>query len=127
MVEARATKLKIGDIIEAEVFKVTSFGAFAKLPNGRRALIHISQLSDNFVKDINQHIKLGDKIKARILNIEGGKIDLTLKKPKEDIASYPKGKEFKPSSFEDKLDSFLSTSEERLEDLKQNIESKQQR
>lgn len=98
--------LKVGDAVEAEVFKITSFGAFVKLPNGKRALIHISQVADNFVKNINDHLKLGDMVKARILNIEEEKIDLTLKKPKEDMVSYPKGKEFK-SSFEDKLKGFL--------------------
>lgn len=104
------TEFKIGDVVEAEVFKVTSFGAFAKLPNGQRALIHISQVADRFVKNISDHLKLGDIVKARILNIEGGKIDLTLKKPKEEITSYPKGKEFKSSPFEDKLTGFLPRS-----------------
>lgn len=99
-------RLKEGDIVEAEVFKITSFGAFVKLADGRRALIHISQVADNFVKNINDHLKLGDSVKARVLSIEGEKIDLTLKRPKEDLVSYPKGKEFK-SSFEDKLNGFL--------------------
>jgi len=100
--------LRIGDTVEAEVFKVTSFGAFVKLPDGQRALIHISQVADNFVRNINDHLKLGDKVKARVLNIEGDKIDLTLKKPKEDLVSYPRGKEFRSSPLEDKLTSFLA-------------------
>ncbi len=99
-------RLKEGDEVEAEVFKITSFGAFVKLADGNKALIHISQVADNFVKNINDHLKLGDIVKARILSIDRGKIDLTLKRPKEDIVSYPKGKEFK-SSFEDKLNGFL--------------------
>jgi S1 RNA binding domain protein len=105
--ERNQTSVSIGDTVGAEVFKITNFGAFVKLNNGQRAFIHISQIADNFVKNISDHLRLGDRIKARVLNIEGDKIDLTLKRPKEDITSYPKGKEFKSSTFEDKLNLFL--------------------
>ncbi|MFH1868895.1 MAG: S1 RNA-binding domain-containing protein [Candidatus Omnitrophota bacterium] len=107
MSELQQTRLRVGDTVEAEVFKITSFGAFVKLSDGKRALIHISQVADNFVKNINDYLKLGDVVKARILNIEADKIDLTLKKPKDETVSYPKGKEFK-STFEDKLEGFLN-------------------
>jgi len=99
--------LKEGDLIEAEVFKVTKFGAFVRLADGQRALIHISQVADDFVKNISEHLNLGDKIKARVLKIDGKKIDLTLKKPKDGFVSYPKSKGFKSSPFEDKLKSFF--------------------
>jgi len=103
----RESALKVGDSVQAEVFKVTSFGAFVKLSGGQKALIHISQVSDSFVKNISDYLKLGDIVKARVLNIEGSKIDLTMKKPKDEVVSYPRGKEFKTSAFEDKLSSFL--------------------
>jgi len=106
--ETEKQNLSEGDVVEAEVFKVTNFGAFVKLPDGQRALIHISQVADNFVKNISEHLKLGDKIKARVLKIDGKRIDLTLKKPKESIASYPKNKGFRSSAFGDRLNSFLS-------------------
>lgn len=106
MSRAEQIILNAGDTVEVEVFKVTSFGAFVKFPDGQRGLIHISQVADNFVKNISDHLKLGDVIKARILNAEGNKIDLTLKKPKDNTVSYPRGKEFKSSPFEDKLNSF---------------------
>jgi len=107
MSELGLRQLKVDDVVEAEIFKVTSFGAFARLPNGQRAMIHISQLGDDFVEDIGKYVKIGDRIKARILSINGKKIDLTLKRPKDEISSYPNGKEFKASPWEDKLDSFL--------------------
>ena len=120
--------INVGDTVEVEVFKVTSFGAFVKLPAGQRGLIHISQVADNFVKNISDHLKLGDKIQARITNIDGNKIDLTLKKPKQekkDNTPYPKAKEFRVNTFEDKLQSFLSKSDERLTELKENTQTKQ--
>jgi len=107
MNETGRLNLKEGDTVEAEVFKVTSIGAFVKLPDGQKALIHISQIADDFVKNISEHLKLGDKTKARVIKVDGNRIDLTLKKPKESIASYPKNKGFRSSAFEDKLDKFL--------------------
>lgn len=122
---AGSTGIKIGDVVEAEVFKITSFGAFVKMASGKRGFIHISQVSENFVKDISAHLKLGSRVKARILNIDGPKIDLSLKKLKEETSFYPKGKEYRSSTFEDKLDVFLQQSKERLSDLQQNTQSKQ--
>ena len=125
MSEALNSRLKIGNTVEVEVFKITSFGAFVKLANDQKALIHISQVSDDFVKNIGDYLKLGDRIKARVLNIDGDKIDLTLKKPKDEISSYPKGKDFKASAFEDKLKVFLRDSEEKLGELRRSTETKQ--
>lgn len=115
-----------GDLVEIEVTGITDFGAFVRLPNKRSGLIHISQISDSFVKDINEYIKVGDKVKARILDISpDGKIQLSLKKEKETFTSFPKGKTFKNSSFEEKMKKFLKQSQQRQADLKHNIETKQ--
>lgn len=96
-----------GDLVEVEITKIANFGAFVRLPNKKSGLIHISQISDNFVKDINKHLKVGDKAKAKILEISpDGKIDLTLKKEKEAFTSFPKGRTFKNSPFEGKIKIF---------------------
>ena len=100
--------IKAGDIVEAEIFKITSFGAFVKLQDGSRALIHISQIADGFVENISDHLKLGDKVNAMVLKMEAGKIDLTLKAPKQQQQprSYPDNKEFRINVFADKLQDF---------------------
>jgi len=98
----------IGDIVEAEVFKITTFGAFVKFFNNKKGLIHISQVSDNYVKDIARHLKLGDRVQARVIQISNdGKIDLTLKQDKPPVTTFPKDKAFRTSSFEDKMNAFL--------------------
>ncbi len=102
------TTLKIGDIVEAEVTRITDFGAFVKINGRSPGLIHISQISDNFVKDINRYLKIGDKVKARVTKLgPGKKIDLSLKKPLSRLRknSYDSG--FKSSDFEEKLKRFL--------------------
>ncbi|MFH1777128.1 MAG: S1 RNA-binding domain-containing protein [Candidatus Omnitrophota bacterium] len=120
------TNFKVGEIIEVEVIKIANYGAFVKLPDNCRGLIHISQVSDNYVKDINEFLKVGDKVKAKLKTIASdGKIDLTLKKePERREYSDNKEKTFKNSSFEDKLKAFLKKSDERRSDLKRNLKSK---
>jgi S1 RNA binding domain protein len=72
--------VKIDDVVEAEVIKITDFGAFVKFGSGKKGLIHISQVSDAYVKKVDDHLKIGDKVKAKIMKVSpDGKIDLTLK------------------------------------------------
>ncbi|MCP4649138.1 MAG: S1 RNA-binding domain-containing protein [PVC group bacterium] len=104
---------KIGDSVEAEVTKIHAFGAVVKLPNNKRGLIHISQISDDYVKNINEYLKIGDKVTAKIKKITSdGKIDLTLKKKKKVDIPVSREKEFKTCAFEEKLDAFLKKTKE---------------
>ena len=99
----------VGEVLDAEVFKITDFGAFVKLPGAMRGLIHISQIADSYVKNVSDHLKAGDKVKARVVQVTSdGKIDLTLKTLKaQEPSSYPKNKEFRVSIFEEKINEFL--------------------
>ncbi len=117
------TAFKIGDILEAEVSKITDFGAFVKINGGKNlGLIHISQVSDDYVQDINAHLKIGDKVKARVIKLgPGKKIDLSLKKPQAlRVAKNNSG--FKTSDFEEKLKKFLRDSQQNLAELKKHNE-----
>jgi S1 RNA binding domain protein len=97
---------RIGDVVEVEVFKITNFGAFVKFARCK-GLIHISQVSDNYVKNINQYLKVGDRVKARVIKVSpDGKIDLSLKQ-NDATVNINRTKEFKFSDFEQKLKDFL--------------------
>jgi len=79
-------KYPIGSIIDGEVSKITNFGAFVKLPEGIEGLVHISELSDQNVEKVEDILKLGEKHKFRIINLnkDERKLGLSLKlKPKE--------------------------------------------
>ena len=103
---------KVNDLVDVQVIKIHSFGAIVSLPDGKRGLIHISQVSDDFVKDINSYLKTGDKFKACVKKIASdGKIDLTLRKKKKAEVPEPREKEFKFSQLEEKMNEFLSRSE----------------
>ncbi|MCK4995051.1 MAG: S1 RNA-binding domain-containing protein [Candidatus Omnitrophica bacterium] len=109
---------KINDSVEVQVTKIHSFGAIATLPDGKRGLIHISQVSDDFVKDINSYLKVGDKLQAWIKKIASdGKIDLTLRKKKKPaVVPEVREKEFKFSHLEEKMNEFLSRAENKTEE-----------
>ena len=98
----------IGEVFEVEVFKITDFGAFVKFSGNRRGLIHISQIADDYVKNVSDHLKVGDRVNARVAQItKDGKIDLTLKVSKESAGSFSKDKEFRINTFEEKIEEFL--------------------
>ncbi len=73
-----------GDIIDGKVTGVVPFGAFVKFGNDIEGLIHISELDWSLVDDPSSIIKEGDKIKAQLLKIDGGKVFLSLKALKKD-------------------------------------------
>lgn len=117
-----AADLNLGDIVEAEITRITDFGAFVKINGRNSGLIHISQISDSFVKDVSKYLKVGDRVKARVIKLgPGNKIDLSLRlKEKGRSTARAKQREkafalslqknnsgFKSSDFEEKLKKFL--------------------
>ena len=119
--------VNVGEIVEGTVSDIMNYGAFIKLEGGKNGLVHISEVSKDYVEDIHDVLKTGDKVKAKVLSIdEKGKIALSIKKA---IVSQRENKEegFRekgPQSLEDMLSQFLKDSDERQLDLKRSFESK---
>ncbi|HTY13078.1 MAG TPA: S1 RNA-binding domain-containing protein [Candidatus Omnitrophota bacterium] len=125
--------IEIGQEVEGKVTGITNYGAFVDLGEGNVGLVHISQVSDSYVTDINQFLKIGDIVKVKVLGSpKEKKYDLSIKqvgKP-QPIFRKPHHRERDkdappPGSFEDKITRFLKDSEERLVDWKRNLEEKQ--
>lgn len=132
--------IEVGTIVEGEVTGITNFGAFLQLPEGKVGLIHISEVSNAYVKDVHDFLKEHQKVKAKVLSIDArGKIGLSLKQLEtvaEAPAKPPRPKLISeaverrntrpagPASFEDKLSRFMKDSDDRLLDLRRNTESK---
>ena len=57
--------LEVGAIVEGEVTGITNFGAFVQLPEGKVGLIHISEVSNVYVKDVHDFLKEKDKVKVK--------------------------------------------------------------
>lgn len=61
---------KLGDIVYGKVTNIVGYGAFVSIDDEYTGLIHISEFSDNYVKNINDFVKLGDKVKLKIIEVE---------------------------------------------------------
>ncbi|WP_066301915.1 S1 domain-containing RNA-binding protein [Bacillus sp. FJAT-29937] len=73
--------IEVGSKLQGKVTGITNFGAFVELPEGSTGLVHISEVADNYVKDINDHLKVGDQVEVKVINVEkDGKIGLSIKK-----------------------------------------------
>lgn len=118
--------LEQGSIVEGTVTGITNFGAFVELPGGQTGLVHISEVAEVYVKDINEFLKVNDKVKVKIISVDPkGKIGLSVKQANPSAPSRANNRKpkFQPS-FEDKLAKFMKDSDERLADLKKNTDSK---
>lgn len=67
---AAAQNYKIGSIVEGEVNRITPFGAFVKLTDEINGLIHITEITENPIKDPGEVLKVGDKISAKVIAVE---------------------------------------------------------
>lgn len=131
--------VEIGAILEGKVTGITNFGAFIELPDKSTGMVHISEVSATFIKDIREKLNEGDTVTVKVIDInEKGKIALSIKKalPKEeeDRPKKPSGDRPRRSqpqvwtgtpkqdtgsmSFEDMMARFKSVSDEKMSDLK---------
>jgi S1 RNA binding domain protein len=117
--------LEVGQIIEGKVTGITTFGAFIELANGQTGLVHISEVADEYVKDVNQFLKQNDLVKVKVLNLDKGKIGLSIRQaqPRSEQQRRPQPPQNK-QTFEDKLAKFMKDSDERQSDLRKNTDAK---
>jgi S1 RNA binding domain protein len=126
----------VGQTVDGTVTGITHFGAFVNLEGGHNGLIHISEIAYEYVRDVRDHLKLNERVQVRVLQVNpaNGKYDLSLKQAREaPVAVLPKWRRGKRDkvlpdgadpAFEEKLSKFMKSSEERLLDLRRNLEAK---
>ena len=70
----------VGEVLEGKVTGITKFGAFVQLPGGMSGLVHISEIANAFVNDVNDFLSMGEIVKVKVLSInDEGKINLSIK------------------------------------------------
>lgn len=135
-------QLKVGDIVEGKITGITNFGLFADIGDGKSGMVHISEVAKAYVNDIHDFVKENDVVKMKVLSIgENGKISLSIKRaaepeqkaegerrqrpPKRQFSSpKPDGsfvwgaKKEEPASFEEMMNKFKATSDDKFSDLK---------
>lgn len=85
--------VEIGKFYEGKVSGITKFGAFVELEDGTNGLVHISEVSNLFVSDINDILKVGDKVKVKVIKVnDDGKISMSIKQAENRLKKgYGKG------------------------------------
>lgn len=142
--------IDIGSTVEGTIVRLAEYGAIVRLQGGKTGLIHISEIADTYVRDVGDYFKENDRVRVRVLSVnDKGRYELSTKeveqpvldgpaprarhRPPErprgvvdlgpDSASRPIGTD-SPHSFEEQISLFMKDSQERLLDLKRNIEAK---
>lgn len=134
--------IEVGAKISGKVSGITNFGAFIDLGEGKTGLVHISEVSNNYVKDINDVLKVGETVEVKVMSIgNDGKIGLSIRRVSEEVPERAPKKEFtrpqrkeykkpvvqaahKKDDFDSLMSSFLKDSDDRLTSLKRNTEGK---
>ncbi len=78
------SKLAVGEVVEGSITEVTDFGAFVKLSDTLDGLIHSSEIDWKFIDDPHEILHIGDKVSAKIISLDGGRVSLSLKALKDD-------------------------------------------
>lgn len=76
-------KYSVGDELDTEVAGIVDFGIFLKIEDGLEGLVHISEIDWGFVDDLRTMFKVGDKVRAKIIEVKEGQISLSIKALKE--------------------------------------------
>ncbi|MDD2751764.1 MAG: polyribonucleotide nucleotidyltransferase [Candidatus Omnitrophica bacterium] len=85
MVKAITDDVEVGRIYNAKVKRIMAFGAFCEIAPRKEGLVHVSELSNKFVKNVEEVVKVGDEIKVKVIGIdELGRINLSKKQAEED-------------------------------------------
>jgi S1 RNA binding domain protein len=124
--EKSTAVIAVGDEVEGSIEHITAYGAFVRLGTGQKAMIHISELSHEYVQKVEDILEVEQKVKAKVIKIdEKGRIDLSLKALQAKASFSPppssssKGAKAKssPDDFEKQLSSFLKRSEEKIAEI----------
>jgi polyribonucleotide nucleotidyltransferase len=80
MINAIVQEVEVGQVFRVKVKRITNFGAFCEMPSGKEGLVHISEISNKFIKTVEDEIKIGDEFKVKVIEIdELGRINLSKK------------------------------------------------
>ena len=145
--------LVVGDIVSGKVTGITKFGAFVTVESGKSGLVHISEIANSYVSDVNTHLTTGQEVMVKVLSIdEGGRINLSIKaaapkpaaqsslqRPFQRNADRGSAQRMPPrqlnreqgpvaeASFEDRLKKFMQDSDSKMSDSRQFSDKKSSR
>ena len=93
--QAKFDSVKVGDVLEGKVDSIKDYGAFIDLGDGISGLLHVSQISNQRVKNPAAVLKEGESVKVKVTGIKDGKISLSKKALEENAEQKDPSKGFK--------------------------------
>lgn len=138
-------QLEVGAVVEGRVTSITKFGAFVELPENRTGMVHISEVSTGFVKEISDHLKENQQVRVKVIDIDqNGRINLSIKRlldaaqqeqrgerparPPKRVGKRPVGWQPKPASvpttFEEMMSKFKQDSDDKMSSLRRSNDAK---
>ena len=129
-------ELTVGAVLDGKVRSITNFGAFISLPEDKTGLVHISEVANTYVSDIRQHLTEGQDVKVMVISLDGGKVNLSIKRLEARQDNRPQRRENAPRParsaptpppapktadqlFEEKLKQFMSESDSKISGIRQ--------
>ena len=127
--------VEVGSIVEGKITGVKKFGAFVQLPDGKTGMVHISEVSNEYIQDLSTVLSEGQQVKVKVMSVSPeGKIALSIKRtqPRPKPTRADTGRVWQPRqqapkedmSFEDMMARCKSQSEEKISDLKRVTEAR---
>jgi len=90
--------LEVGSVVTGKVTGLAKFGAFVALPGGTSGLVHISEVANTFIANVEEHLSVGQQVKVKILSVdEKGRVNLSIKQAEE---KKPEVKQEKPRQYQ---------------------------
>jgi len=84
MIKAITDEVEVGRVYPAKVKRIMPFGAFCEIAPRKEGLVHVSELADHFVKNVEEVVKIGDEIRVKVIGVdEMGRINLSKKQAEE--------------------------------------------
>lgn len=142
----------VGSIVEGKVTGITKFGAFVELSDGKTGMVHISEIAATYVKEIRDFLQENQTVNVKVIAITPeGKVNLSIKRameptPRSANAGSRSGQSQRtappprrvgpgsdidfsrsnnaPQNFEDMLSRFKQTSDDKMSDIRRNLDSK---
>lgn len=134
-------QFEVGKVVDGVVTGITKFGAFVDVGEGKTGLVHISEISNQYVNEVSDHLQNGQAVRVKILGEnENGKLNLSIRRAEEtsdrgerqnkpspngnrsnqnhQSRSGSKNNNAQPAGFEDMLSKFMHSSDEKLSGMR---------
>lgn len=114
--------IEVGSIVKGKVTGIQPYGAFIALEDDKQGLVHISEITNGFVKNIHDFLKVGDVVAVKVLAIdeEEGKISLSIKAVEE--MEREKKQKLQRELNKSKLEHLSDSSNQGFNTLKEKLE-----